>query len=226
VTTSDAIKTYQLESTQERFAKVLTDGFPPESKVMVLAKRYTTYNDRPSVRIDYKFTKDGVNITGALMLMFVEERKFVVSFAAVAEIAQAEKWNKTSEEAIRSFTLLSDKQPPAIESYGKGVVVQASPLYVGERVLNYDATSLPKPVYPPAALAIRASGVVTVKVTVDEKGDVTSATAESGHPLLQRACEKAALQAKFKPSVASAGKLTGIIIYNFVAPPLSKTKDN
>ncbi|MEP6924406.1 MAG: tetratricopeptide repeat protein [Pyrinomonadaceae bacterium] len=37
-------------------------------------------------------------------------------------------------------------------------------------VLNGKAIELPKPVYPPSARAVRASGAVNVQVTVDEKG--------------------------------------------------------
>lgn len=219
-------ETFQKESARDKMVSLFIKNAASNSEGVILSNKYVEINGRPSVRINYSFTKNAVPLINTLTVVFVEEKKIIVAFGSLAESSQVEKWNKTSEEAIRSFTLLPDKHTPAIELYGKGDVVKASPLYVGDRILNYDATSLPKPVYPPAALAVRASGVVTVKVTVDSEGNVTSATAESGHPLLQLACEKAALQAKFKSSVASSGKLTGIIIYNFVAPPLSKTKDN
>lgn len=55
------------------------------------------------------------------------------------------------------------------------------------KVIKYVA-----PKYPAAALAVRASGMVTVVVKINEDGKVTSATAESGHPLLRKACENAA----------------------------------
>jgi TonB family protein len=85
---------------------------------------------------------------------------------------------------------------------------------VSEETLNQEATSLPKPVYPKAAKAVRASGAVKVEVEVDEKGNVTSAKSVSGHPLLRQAAEQAAKQAKFKPTGA---KVKGIIVYNFTA---------
>jgi TonB family protein len=92
------------------------------------------------------------------------------------------------------------------------------PKTISGGVLNGKATSLPKPVYPPAAKAVRASGAVTVQVTVDEKGDVVSASALSGHPLLRQSAESAARQAKFSPTLLSgtAVKVTGVIVYNFV----------
>jgi protein TonB len=86
-------------------------------------------------------------------------------------------------------------------------------------VLNGKATSLPKPPYPPAAKMARASGTVTVQVTIDENGNVISARAVSGHPLLQAAAVQAARGAKFSPTKLSGQpvKVTGVITYNFVA---------
>ncbi|MGC2238498.1 MAG: TonB family protein [Pyrinomonadaceae bacterium] len=88
------------------------------------------------------------------------------------------------------------------------------PPETSKETLNETATSLPKPVYPKAAKAVRASGEVKVEVEVDEKGNVTSAKSVSGHPLLRQAAEQAAKQAKFKPS---AEKVNGVIVYNFTA---------
>ncbi|HEX8651113.1 MAG TPA: TonB family protein [Pyrinomonadaceae bacterium] len=86
-------------------------------------------------------------------------------------------------------------------------------------VLNGKAISLPKPPYPPVAKAARASGTVTVQVTIDENGNVISARAVSGHPLLQSAAVQAARSAKFSPTKLSGQpvKVTGVITYNFVA---------
>jgi TonB family protein len=85
-------------------------------------------------------------------------------------------------------------------------------------VLNGKAVSLPKPAYPQAARAVRASGAVNVQVTVDERGEVVSASAVSGHPLLRASAVQAARQAKFSPTLLSGKpvKVTGVIVYNFV----------
>ena len=87
-------------------------------------------------------------------------------------------------------------------------------------VLNGKATSLTKPQYPAAAKAVRASGAVNVQVTIDENGDVVSASAVSGHPLLRQASEQAALASKFAPTLLQGQpvKVTGVIVYNFVMP--------
>lgn len=86
-------------------------------------------------------------------------------------------------------------------------------------VLNGKAISLPRPQYPPIAKAARASGTVVVQVLIDENGNVVSAKAVSGHPLLTAVAVSAARQARFSPTKLSGQpvKVTGVIQYNFVA---------
>ena len=57
-----------------------------------------------------------------------------------------------------------------------------------------------KPIYPQAARAVRAMGSVVVETKVDKAGNVVSAKAVSGHPLLRRASEQAVLKSTFEPS--------------------------
>ena len=92
------------------------------------------------------------------------------------------------------------------------------PQKISGGVLNGKANSLPSPAYPAAARAVKASGTVNVQVTIDENGDVVSASAVSGHPLLRRAAEQAAREAKFAPTMLQGVpvSVTGIVIYNFV----------
>ena len=92
------------------------------------------------------------------------------------------------------------------------------PKMVSGGVLNGKATSLPKPPYPAAAKAVRASGAVNVQVTISESGSVVSASAVSGHPLLRQAAEQAARGARFAPTLLSGQpvSVTGVIVYNFV----------
>ena len=93
------------------------------------------------------------------------------------------------------------------------------PQKVSLGVINGKAINLVKPPYPPAAKAVRAAGAVNVQVSIDVNGNVTSATAVSGHPLLRQAAEQAARASKFTPTVLSGQPVpvTGIIVYNFVA---------
>ena len=79
-------------------------------------------------------------------------------------------------------------------------------------VLNGMAVNLPRPVYPTIARQVGASGQVRVQVSVDGNGNVISARAVSGHPLLRAAAESAARQSKMRTDAANT---TGQIVYNF-----------
>ncbi len=84
-------------------------------------------------------------------------------------------------------------------------------------VIKGNAISLPKPIYSTIAKQMRLQGDVTVQVLIDEGGNVISAKAVSGHPVLLPETLKAARQARFKPTTLSgqAVKVSGLITYNF-----------
>jgi len=84
-------------------------------------------------------------------------------------------------------------------------------------VLNGTALSLPSPTYPEAAKRMRASGIVSVEVILDESGKVISATAISGPSMLRDVAVAAALKAKFSPTKLSGQpvKVAGLINYKF-----------
>jgi TonB family protein len=86
-------------------------------------------------------------------------------------------------------------------------------------VLNGKAIALPRPAYPAIAKQVKASGNVTVEVTIDEDGKVISARSVSGHPLLQGAAVTAAREAKFAPTKLNgqAVKTNGVLVYTFAA---------
>ena len=92
------------------------------------------------------------------------------------------------------------------------------PQQVSGGVLNGKAVSLPKPPYPAAARAVRAAGAVSIQVLVDEQGQIFSASAVSGHPLLRAAARNAACEAVFSPVYLGGNpvKVSGVITYNFV----------
>lgn len=111
----------------------------------------------------------------------------------------------------------TEEPPPVIAKKKEEPKVEKPRPPVSGGVLNGKATSLPKPAYPPAAKAVRASGDVSVQVTIDEKGNVISANAISGHALLKQSAENAARGAKFTPTYLSNQpvKVTGVIVYKF-----------
>ena len=84
-------------------------------------------------------------------------------------------------------------------------------------VLQGSATQRVEPVYPPLAKAAQISGSVVVEVTLDEAGNVVSARAISGHPLLKDTAVTAARGWKFSPTMLSGTlvKVIGTITFNF-----------
>jgi periplasmic protein TonB len=112
-----------------------------------------------------------------------------------------------------------DEPPPPAKTPTPKPTPPPVPKVVSGGVVNGKAVNLVKPPYPPAAKAVRASGQVQVQVTIDENGNVISASAVSGHALLRGAAESAARSSKFSPTLLSGQKVkvTGVIIYNFAA---------
>ena len=102
--------------------------------------------------------------------------------------------------------------PPAPDPPKPPKVIKVS------QVLNSRALSLPRPNYPALARNIRLQGTVNVQVLIDEEGRVISAKAVSGHPILIPDAQRAAMQARFSPTVIGdqAVKVSGVITYNFV----------
>ncbi len=92
-----------------------------------------------------------------------------------------------------------------------------TPRSIDAGVLNSRAVSLPRPAYPQAARTVGATGSVNVSVLVDEQGNVVSAKATSGHPLLKAAAEAAARQARFNPPRMGnqSVKMSGVLLYSF-----------
>ena len=130
---------------------------------------------------------------------------------------------ESSEEKFYSASTtppLDYKGP--VNTAGKPSEVQATPGQTTETlsggVLNGKALELPRPAYPRAAMAVKATGSVPVQVLIDEHGEVFLARAVEGHPLLRSAAVDSACKAKFYPTLLSGApvKVSGIITYNFV----------
>ena len=91
------------------------------------------------------------------------------------------------------------------------------PIIISCGVCNQKAIFLPKPEYPAVGTFVNATGKVEVLILIDEEGNVSSAKAVSGNPLLRAASEKAARKAKFEPFFLGKThvKVRGTVIYNF-----------
>jgi protein TonB len=105
----------------------------------------------------------------------------------------------------------TDEDPPPLPTPSPKRIIHIT------QVLNGKALSLPKPEYPSLAKRVGVEGTVSVQVLIDETGKVISAKSVAGNPLLSAAAQKAALEARFSPTVLNeqAVKVSGVITYNF-----------
>lgn len=112
----------------------------------------------------------------------------------------------------------SEPPPPAVSRVPNTPIYNPATKSVAGGVLNGKAIVLAKPKYPAAARAVRASGPVSVQALIDEQGNMYSAKALTGHPLLRRNSEIAACDSRFSPTLLSGQpvKVSGIITYNYV----------
>jgi len=120
-------------------------------------------------------------------------------------------------EARFSPTLLSGQPVKVRGQITYNFLMSGKEKVISGGILNGKAVELPQPAYPAAAKAVKVSGPVSVQVTIDEEGNVISASALSGHPLLQAAAVAAARAARFAPTLLDGQpvKVTGVITYNF-----------
>ncbi len=83
--------------------------------------------------------------------------------------------------------------------------------------LNRFAARLVMPIYPLIERQRNTEGLVTVEITLDEEGKVTSAKATSGPKGLRQSAEDAVRKSKFKPVIVENKpiKATGFINFNF-----------
>lgn len=117
----------------------------------------------------------------------------------------------SSGQVVPSRQVVTMKEPPPAAEPPK------PPKIISKGVITGQATSLPQPAYPPLAKQMRIQGKVSVQVLIDEQGRVISATAVDGHAFLAPAAQKAALQARFRPTLLSDQpvKVSGVITYDF-----------
>lgn len=129
----------------------------------------------------------------------------------------APEGNNSKPEVAEKIEKPTPKPPPVFPKETPKEVVKPKQTIVSGGVVNGKAISLPPPPYPAAARAVGAKGAVSVQVTIDENGNVISATAVSGPALLRSAAAAAARNAKFRPTLLSNQpvKVKGVIIYNF-----------
>jgi TonB family protein len=193
-------------------------------------------NDKATklVKPDYPPAARAVNAGGTVNIeITIDEQGNVVSATAVSGHPLLKQVSEEAAKASKfSPTFLKGKPVKVtgiliynFAATGKELTIKTPNVDI-EDALNGQAVRLPSPEYPPAARAVNASGKVRVKVTLDEKGNVISATAFSGHPLLRQTAEKAAREAKFSADDIKNNKLAtgGVLIYVFFSLPKAAEK--
>ena len=115
-------------------------------------------------------------------------------------------------QTVQPSQIIVDVDPPPPIEIRKPLPI------VSKGVITSQAIFLPKPTYSQIAKQLRIQGSVSVQVLIDETGKVISAKAVSGHPFLTIEAQKAALQARFSPTLLGDRpvKVSGVITYNFV----------
>jgi TonB family protein len=148
---------------------------------------------------------------------------------AAADYQKAVELDANNESAKNNLKRLQDElakqqspkpetptKPETPKTTAQTQISQASsPVNFG--ALNNLALRLATPVYPPFAQKMNIQGQVTVQITLDAEGNVLSAKAADGPPMLRTPSEEAARKSKFKPARVENQpvKATGFIIYNF-----------
>jgi TonB family protein len=192
----------------------------PIVKTVALTLGETNSSERTSIQTFVGSTQaEGVLLrssgnrhrTGEVIWLRLGSRLVAMAFvrSGMDEAVESELW-----ETVRSSLKVA---APVIGSMVDRAAKTGNSISGG--VLNGKALALPKPDYPDIARAAHASGTVVVQVLIDEEGNVISAHAVSGHPLLQAASVAAARQAKFSPTFLEGDpvRVTGVIQYNFVS---------
>lgn len=84
---------------------------------------------------------------------------------------------------------------------------------------NLSVVNAVAPSYPVFRGVPNPSGRVDVKLQLDESGNVVSARAINGHPLLQLTAKPAAQRWRFTPATTEAGERTVLVSFIFTIMP-------
>jgi TonB family protein len=92
-----------------------------------------------------------------------------------------------------------------------------SVIHLSEDALRKSLVELPEGEYPVEAKMANIEGKVEVQVIINERGEVTTAKAISGNPLLTEAATRAVSKARFSPKKLSSqsSHVFGLITYEF-----------
>jgi TonB family protein len=153
------------------------------------------------------------------------QEMFVRLYKTAAKNSKSEEDKKQLQEIEDEFTCFAVQTPKPDESLDRDAKFREAIRTDEEKessilkggIINGKAKNLVKPEYPSTARDRMAQGVVPVRVTIDENGNVTEAQAICGDRELKISGENAARKSKFNPTILNgqAVKITGILVYRF-----------
>lgn len=199
------------KNTRRRIPAALVSGSPHFSRLRAGHYRLTI------LKRGFTSTTQDLDFSCSAMNSKIE---FEVSLVPTASFPESISTSPSDIPPLRrGVTTYKGSEVSNVEAGNEPALPQSSSTTISGGVLNGKAIELPKPVYSPIARQAHVSGTVVVQVIIDEKGNVISANAVSGHPLLKAASVEAALGARFSPTklMGQPVKVTGVITYNFIA---------
>lgn len=183
-----------VEEMQQRLG--LKKKFPAKEEY-----RCPPFGERPGVGVILSGRFEGRSAKGEVYGMIAASRYVNVS------LFRTERDERDANAALKTVleTLKVEGEKDGEKKMVLGVVVDGK------------AVSKPKPDYPESLKAAGVAGQVVVKLTIDEKGDVIEAHADSGEPQLRDAAEAAAMRAKYTPTTLCGRpvKVSAVITYTF-----------
>lgn len=191
-----------------------------------LRTRFTMPKDRKDFDKARECTARGMQLAeSAIALQPESPEAWFVKAYLLLEMGQLAEMEEKETEADRYYDQAGDafKESDRLgkkrdeEALARAVSVECGDLCI--RVIE-----TPVPPYPAIARAARAEGTVVIQITVNELGQVASASSVSGHPLLRAACVQAAQSARFYPKTLAGQpvKFSGVLTYHFTLPPHPK----
>ena len=126
-------------------------------------------------------------------------------------------WRNKADKVFRLMKWLEDPEKAAEEETMLEQLKSGELSETESGVLTGRAIQRVQPSYPDAAKNARVTGTVAIQVVVNEEGEVISAEAICGHPLLKKAAEEAVWKWRFSPTLLKGQpvKVTGIVTVNF-----------